>query len=49
MSNMYGITGIKVKIVYWEKELKELLKIHDGKIIDIRLTDKGTYFVIYTN
>lgn len=53
MNDLYGITGLKVKVIVVESEndypLNAFLKEHDGKIIDIKVAGQTlgyTTFVI---
>jgi hypothetical protein len=45
MENLYGIKGIRLFAARLIEEANEFLRDHDGKIIDIKVTDEDIVFI----
>jgi hypothetical protein len=45
MENLYGIKGIRMTAVSLIEDANEFLRDHDGKIIDIKVTDEDIVFI----
>lgn len=45
MKNLYGIKGIRMNAVSLIEDANDFLRDHDGKIIDIKVTDEDIVFI----
>ena len=49
MKNLYGIKGIRINAVSLIEDANDFLRGHDGKIIDIKVTDEDIVFIYITD